>query len=171
MSWAVRDAMSEQLDLATLAGQSAADMAELCRRFRVSRKTGYDWLERFRADGKGERCLPLTVLDDHSRYLLGAKACADEREATVHERLERVFEEYGLPDAMLTDNGNPPILKLAGQQHGPTKLTRLSVWLIRLGIRPLGSRPILTKGPSADHLGGRLDPLNASTPKLPGLRC
>ena len=37
---------------------------------------------------------------------------------------------------MITDNGNP-----WGQQNGPTRLTRLSVWLIRLGIRPLWSRP------------------------------
>jgi hypothetical protein len=81
------------------------------------------------------------VLDDHSRDLLGAKACQDECEATVRERLARVFERYGLPDAMITDNGNPPILKLWGQQNGPTRLTRLSVWLIRLGIRPLWSRP------------------------------
>ena len=89
-----------------------------------------------RTDGKGERCFPLTVLDDHSRYLLGAKACADECEVTVRERLTQVFEMYGLPDAMITDNGNP-----WGQQNGPTRLTRLSVWLIRLGIKPLWSRP------------------------------
>jgi hypothetical protein len=38
---------------------------------------------RGRTDGKGERCFPLTVLDDHSRYLLGAQACRDECEATV----------------------------------------------------------------------------------------
>ena len=40
MPWKVRDAMSERLDLVTLAGQPVADMAELCRRFGVSRKTG-----------------------------------------------------------------------------------------------------------------------------------
>jgi transposase InsO family protein len=245
MPWRVRDAMSERLDLVTLAGQPGAVMAELCRRFGVSRKTGYKWLKRFaelgfeglldrprrpkvsprrtveavaaaalalrranpawggrkirrvlqraveagsavpaastitgilrrggllereapapvsfkrfaaeapnllwqldfkghfaldgRTDGKGERCFPLTVLDDHSRYLLGAQACANECEATVRERLTRVFEMYGLPDALITDNGNP-----WGQQNGPTRLTRLSVWLIRLGIKPLWSRP------------------------------
>jgi transposase InsO family protein len=76
------------------------------------------------------------VLDDHSRYLLGAEACTDETEGTVRERLIRVFERYGLPDAMITNNGNP-----WGQQNGPTRLTRLSVWLIRLGIKPLWSRP------------------------------
>jgi transposase-like protein len=47
MPWRVRDAMSERLDLVTLAGQPGADMAELCRRFGISRKTGYKWLKRF----------------------------------------------------------------------------------------------------------------------------
>jgi transposase-like protein len=47
MPWRVRDAMSERLDLVTLAGPPGADMAELCRRFGVSRKTGYKWLKRF----------------------------------------------------------------------------------------------------------------------------
>ena len=199
MPWKVKDAMSERLDLVTLAAQPGANMAELCRRFGVSRKTGYKWLKRFaevgsdglvdrsrrpkvsprrtveaveaaavelrranpvwggrkirrvlqrdaeagsavpaastitgilrrgglleretpapvplerfeaeahnllwqmdfkghfaldgRTDGKGERCFPLTVLDDHSRYLLGAQACRDECETTVRERLTRV---------------------------------------------------------------------------------
>ena len=267
MSWKVRDAMSERLDLVMLAGRPGVNMAELCRRFGVSRKTGYKWLKRFgevgseglvdrsrrpkvsprrtvaaveaaslalrranpvwggrkirrvlqrdaeagsaipaastitgilrrgglleretpvpepfkrfaaeapnllwqmdfkghfaldgRTDGKGERCFPLTVLDDHSRYLLGAQACRDECEATVRARLTRVFETYGLPDAMITDNGNP-----WGQQNGPTRLTRLSVWLIRLGIRPLWSRPrhppvphrYFAQTPSTDGVWGR----------------
>jgi transposase InsO family protein len=44
-----------------------------------------------------------------------------------------VFETCGLPDAMITGNGNP-----RGQQNGPT---RLPVRLIRFGIEPLWSRP------------------------------
>ena len=47
----------------------------------------------------------------HSRYLVGAQACADECEATVRERLTQVFAMYGLPDGMITDNGNPPRLE------------------------------------------------------------
>lgn len=46
MPWRVRNAMAERLDLVTLAGQPGANMAELCRRFGVSRKTGYKWLKR-----------------------------------------------------------------------------------------------------------------------------
>ncbi len=40
------------------------------------------------------RCHPLTVLDDHSRYALGLAACADERAATVHDRLRAIFRRY-----------------------------------------------------------------------------
>ena len=47
----VEDAMAERLDLLTLAGQAGANMAELCRRFGVSRKTGYKWLKRFAERG------------------------------------------------------------------------------------------------------------------------
>lgn len=52
MPWRVGDAKSERLDLVTLAGQvgagqPGAKMAELCRRFGVSRKTGYKGLKRF----------------------------------------------------------------------------------------------------------------------------
>jgi hypothetical protein len=87
---------------------------------------------------RGVRCFPLTVLDDHSRYQLAAEACADEREPTVRGRLETVFRRYGLPDAILTDNGAPWGVPAAPNGIG---LTRLGVWLLRLGITPLHSRP------------------------------
>jgi transposase InsO family protein len=56
----------------------------------------------------GGRCHPLTVLDDHSRYALGLEACADERGATVQERLTRIFHGYGLPRQLLVDMGVRP---------------------------------------------------------------
>ena len=93
-----------------------------------------------RTDGTGVRCWPLTLLDDHSRYQLAAEACADERDATVRERLTRIFQRYGLPDAILTDNGHPwgsP----RSLHDGRPGLTGLSIWLIRLGVTPLHSRP------------------------------
>lgn len=74
------------------------------------------------------RCHPLTVLDDHSRYALGLEACADERTATVKERLTRIFRRYGLPRKMLMDNGSP---WGADWEHPYTPLT---VWLLRLGL-------------------------------------
>jgi transposase InsO family protein len=53
------------------------------------------------------RCHPLTVLDDNSRYALCMVACGNERMETVEERLRDVFRRYGLPRAILTDNGSP----------------------------------------------------------------
>ncbi|MCX6646013.1 MAG: IS481 family transposase [bacterium] len=75
------------------------------------------------------RCHPLTLLDDHSRYLLELGACSNEKGDTVKTRLREVFRRYGLPRAIITDNGNP--WGMAGQ---PKSLTDLALWLIRLGI-------------------------------------
>lgn len=75
------------------------------------------------------RCHPLTVLDDHSRYLLGLESCADEKGATVKRRLTEVFRRYGLPRAMITDNGPP-----WGVPASAGSYTGLGLWLIRLGI-------------------------------------
>src|SRR5207302_9445354 len=42
------------------------------------------------ATGK-DRCHPLTVLDDHSRFALGLQACPDEKALTVKEKLSEIF--------------------------------------------------------------------------------
>jgi transposase InsO family protein len=81
------------------------------------------------------RCHPLTVLDDHSRFALGLQACADERRGTVQARMIDLFRRYGLPEAILCDNG-PPWGYEAGHRH-----TRLTAWWMRLGIRPMHGRP------------------------------
>ena len=57
--------------------------------------------------GSGGRCHPLTVLDDHSRFSLGVRACADEKTQTVHDHLTSIFRRYGMPDTILVDNGSP----------------------------------------------------------------
>lgn len=66
------------------------------------------------------RCHPLTVLDDHSRYALGIRACTDETEATVSGELKAIFRRYGLPEAMLMDNGSP--WGLSNAEHRYTRL-------------------------------------------------
>jgi putative transposase len=85
--------------------------------------------------GEGARCHPLTVVDDHSCYVPCLAACADERGPMVRSHLETTFRRYGLPDAIFVDNGNP-----WGAPSGES-WTRLGVWLLKLGIELLHSRP------------------------------
>lgn len=83
----------------------------------------------------GGSCHPLTVIDDHSRYALGLRACADQRRATVRGQLAELFERYGLPWAVLSDNGSP------WRAPAGDGLTRLEVWLMRLDVRVVHGRP------------------------------
>jgi transposase InsO family protein len=83
-----------------------------------------------------QRCHPLTVLDDHSRYNLVLAACKNEQRITVQAALERAFTRYGLPRRINTDNGTP------WGTMGQGGLTGLEVWLIRLGIKLSLSRPL-----------------------------
>ncbi len=221
--------MSPKKEFVILAGQPGSNFSELCRRFEVSRPTGYKWLKRFdrigeagledqsrrpkfsplkidvateeliltirderptwggrkirrflenhgedelpspstiteilrrnnrldrevvakkwkrfesdvpmglvQMDFKGYfktatgECHPLTVLDDHSRYLLEVGACPNEKGTTVRARLTDVFRRYGLPRAIITDNGSPWV-----SPGTPENITKLGSWLIRLGI-------------------------------------
>jgi transposase InsO family protein len=81
----------------------------------------------------GSRCHPLTVLDDHSRFALGLRACGNEQGATVQGHLRELFRSYGLPRRMLMDNGAP---WGCDWEHPYTPLT---VWLLRLGVGVPGS--------------------------------
>ncbi|HUB12765.1 MAG TPA: IS481 family transposase [Acetobacteraceae bacterium] len=89
----------------------------------------------------GARCHPLTIEDDHSRYLLCLRACADQQGATVQGHLEDTFRRYGLPDAMFVDNGSP-----WGGSGFDDRWTRLGVWLLKLGVTMLYSRPYHPQG-------------------------
>ena len=84
---------------------------------------------------KHGRCHPFTILDDHSRFAIAVQACTDETAATVKAQLIRVFRQWGMPYRLLADNGGP----WGYTQH--MSHTRLSVWLMRLGIRVLHGRP------------------------------
>ena len=87
-------------------------------------------------EAAGFRCHPLTVLDDHSRYSICLKACSDQKRTTVIEALTQTFRTYGLPWRILCDNGPP----WGSGDHG-NPYTRLTVWLMRLGIGVAHSRP------------------------------
>lgn len=84
----------------------------------------------------GPRCHPLTVLDDHSRFNLALEACADQTGLTVQAQLTRAFALYGLPEALLCDNGAP-----WGAAEPVCPHTTLTVWLLRLGVRVWHGRP------------------------------
>jgi hypothetical protein len=84
----------------------------------------------------GSRCYPLTVLDDHSRFNLVLAACADQTGATVQGTLSAAFQAYGLPEAILCDNGPP-----WGCAEPVCPYTRFTVWLLRLGVRVQHGRP------------------------------
>lgn len=227
--------MSQRFEFVVLASQSGLALCELCRRFGISRKTGYKWLARYQTGGAealadrsrrphrsprqvspavaaqvialrqettwggrklrrrlqdlggqavpaastctailrraallnadraqgplqrferaqpnelwqmdhkgdfptqaGVRCHPLTVLDDHCRYNLVLDPADNQRGATVQAALTAAFARYGLPEAILCDNGSC-WGSLEGSGHTP-----LTVWLLRLGVRVLHVRP------------------------------
>lgn len=238
MPWKETTSMSLRSEFIHLAKTKDVNISELCRRFGISRKTGYKWLKRFREEGEsgladrsrrprhspqrspaeleaavvgvrqehpawggrkikaylerkghptlpspstiteilrrndkidaeearkhqpfqrfemeqpnqlwqmdfkgyfaieeGGYCHPLSVLDDHSRFLLGLKACPNETRQTVQEQLSSIFRSYGLPERMLMDNGSP----WGDDRDSPH--TILTAWLIRLGIQISHGRP------------------------------
>jgi len=235
--WRQATVVDQREEFVSLASQPEANVSELCRRYGISRKTGYKWLARWKAKGtqglqdqpcrphssplktapsverqvlqvraqhpawggrkiahvlrrdhdvqlasstansilkrhgrideaasevatawqrfehaapnelwqmdfKGhfataaQRCHPLTVLDDHSRFNLVLDAVHAERFELVQSCLQRAFQRYGLPWRINTDNGPP-----WGTAGRVDALSRLGVWLIRLGIRLSNSRP------------------------------
>ncbi len=73
---------------------------------------------------------PLSVLDDHSRYVVVLAANGTTEGQPVREQLESAFEQCGLPEAMLMDHGVP-----WWSQQSPSGGTKLSLWLMRQGIR------------------------------------
>jgi transposase InsO family protein len=80
--------------------------------------------------GDGERIDPLTISDAHSRYLLRCQGVEKTDTARVQAIFEAAFREYGMPEAIRTDNGAPFASRaLAG-------LSRLAVWWMKLGIVP-----------------------------------
>lgn len=246
--WKVETVADQRLEFCRLAESGGVPFVVLCRRFGISRKTGYKWLKRYRADGEsaledrsrrplsspartsvemerlvcevrrahpwggrkirgfllrqghrgvpaastittilrrhgliteaaprrayqrferaepndlwqmdfkgwfplldGQRVHTLGVLDDHSRYNLCLAACLNQRTGTVKDRLTSTFGQYGLPWAMLMDNGSP----WGDAQHPWTPLT---VWMIDLGIEVIHSAPYhpQTAGKQERHNG------------------
>jgi transposase InsO family protein len=238
MPWKEVSIMSEREEFVRLALQEGANMSELCRRFNVSRPTGYKLLARYQAEGRAgladrsrrpqhsptrvaaqveqlitrmrqahpawgarticarlltqghrhiperstvhavlvrhglvtpeqsaehkayqrferdrpnalwqmdfkghfpllsqQRCHPLTILDDHSRFNVCLQALGNEQGRSVQQALTQTLRCYGMPESIIADNGPP---WGDGYAHS---YTALGVWLIRLGIYLIHSRP------------------------------
>lgn len=88
----------------------------------------------------GNLCYPLTLIDDHSRFSLAVAGCPNQQRSTVQAQLRKVFARYGLPQAILCDNGPPWGAGLGWRDWGPF-YTGLAVWLMRLGITVTYCRP------------------------------
>jgi putative transposase len=89
-----------------------------------------DFKGQFRTQN-GQLCYPLTVGDVYSRFVVACRALARPTTLATWRAFAVIFREYGLPTAIRSDNGEPfaaPSL---------ARLSRLSVWWIRLGIRPV----------------------------------
>lgn len=90
---------------------------------------GTDYKGQFRLKN-GEYCFPLTVSDLASRYVLGVEAHPAVSYELTHKRFRRLFEMYGLPRRIRSDNGVP------FASNALARLSQLSAWWIKLGIYP-----------------------------------
>jgi len=97
--------------------------------------------EMWQADFKGHfcmkdsnRCHPLNIIDDCSRFNICSDACRGESLEDIMPSMRRIFKEYGLPRTFLCDNGNP-----WGTQQS-TGYSSFEVWLMELGILTVHGR-------------------------------
>lgn len=107
----------------------------------------------------GYYCYPLTVTDNFSRYILGCQALGTTSYQQAKPVFRRLFQEFGLPECMRTDNGIPfAAVSLA-------RLSSLAAWFIRLGIK----RELIE--PGKPYQNGRHErmhrPLKAETTRPP----
>lgn len=84
MPWGEVSTMSLRCEFVLLSLKQGANLAELCRRFQISRKTGYKWRQRFLAGGSG-------ALVDRSRRPQRSpeRTSAAVRQAVVRLRRQR----------------------------------------------------------------------------------
>jgi putative transposase len=113
-------------------GRRKAGPVVLRAALRPARRSNEVWTVDFKGQyrtGDGTQVEPLTVRDLHSRYGLrvGLQRSVGLRE--TRKGFQKAFNKYGLPKRIRCDNGTP----FGGA--GPTGLTRLSAWWVKLGIQ------------------------------------
>lgn len=92
------------------------------------------WQMDFKGDfllGDGSRCFPLDILDDHSRFCI--QITPKSSASGVKDSVILAFQEYGLPNSILTDNG----AQFSGFRGGYTQFER---WLMDLDVLPIHGR-------------------------------
>ena len=82
----------------------------------------------------GQRCHPLNIIDDCSRFSLCCQAQRSETFEEIKPVMIRLFREFGMPFSFLCDNGNP-----WGTVQS-TGFSRFEVWLMELGVLTLHGR-------------------------------
>ncbi len=113
-------------------------LPEVGRQAIVANEPNDEWDADFKGEfrlGNGEYCYPLTITDAYSRYLLQAKALKGTGTEGARRGFEETFRAYGLPRVIRTDNGCPFASTALG------RISSLSVWWMRLGIRVITTRP------------------------------
>jgi transposase InsO family protein len=142
LEWLLEQRYSEGVPSASSIGRILKELGLSRRRRRISRAQGTGGLYAAQAPnevwsidfkgwcrtGDGQRCEPLTVSDQATRFLLCCQGMSRTGSEVVRPVLERVFREYGLPERMRSDNGAP------FASCGECGLTELAVWWIELGI-------------------------------------
>jgi transposase InsO family protein len=96
------------------------------------------WTADFKGEfrlGDGTMCYPLTIQDAHSRFLLEIRALRGPTIEQTKPSFRRLFQRYGVPDRIRSDNGHPFASRALG------RLSELSVEWVQLGIRPETIQP------------------------------
>jgi transposase InsO family protein len=97
--------------------------------------------ELWQCDHKGpleiakQKVYTLSVLDDHSRFLIALKPCLDLTMRSAFDILWNAFGEFGLPESILCDNA------FGTSCSAPKTVSWFDAQLIRLGIHPIHGRP------------------------------
>lgn len=96
------------------------------------------WTTDFKGEFKtkdGQYCYPLTIMDEYSRFLIDCQGLKSTGYKGAFAVFKRAFKEYGLPSVIKSDNGIP------FATTGIARLSKLSVWWIKLGIDPILIQP------------------------------
>lgn len=118
-------------------GPRKAEKVTPFQRRYLAHEPGELWTADFKGQfrlGSGRYCYPLTVADQVSRFVIVAHGLPDVSLEPAWRLIERALRQHGLPKAFHTDNGSP-------FGHGNSRLSTMSVRLMKLNIEPVFSRP------------------------------